>query len=138
MSPDGKPIFGRTGEGNVFELWDIIDGKRLGYLYFLSGSKLYLLVKKRNDVITVEPKGVEEAEEGEPQAQAKLARAFYFGEGVPQNYKEAFDWAKKSSKQNCSEGLLMLAQMYEEGKGTHKDTTLASVLRTRADAITKK
>ena len=138
MSPKGDPIEGRTGEGHVFEIWNVIADQRLGYLHFLSGTNLCLIVKEKDGGVTVLPKNFEDAEKGEPRAQARLAKAFYFGEGVPQNYKEAFDWAKKSSKQNCSEGLLMLAQMYEEGRGTHKDTILASVLRTRADAITKK
>ena len=140
LSLGPKSIFspGTTYEGHVFELKDVIEQKTLGYLLFVRGPILSLIVREKNGLVTVEAKGISEAQQGDALAQAKVAKSYYLGHGLPQNYERALFWAKKSSKQNCPNGMIMLAQMYEEGRGVAKDTTLGSVLRKRAEEIAKK
>jgi len=140
LSLGPKGIFGpgTTYEGHVFELKDVIEQKKLGYLLFDRGQKLNLVIREKNGLVTVQAKGISEAQQGDAFAQAKVAKSYYLGQGLPQNYERALFWAKKSSKQNCVDGLTLLAQMYEEGRGVPKDTTLGSVLRKRAEEIAKK
>ena len=135
LSPQGHFGPGTTYAGHVFEVWDVIEDKKLGYLSFLCGTNLILEVRKTSAGIAITPQDLEEAKKGNPKAQARLANAFYTGEGVPRDFNEALNWAKKSANQNCPEGLQILARMREEGKGVPKDIELASVLRERAEAM---
>ena len=40
----------------------------------------------------------EMAEQGEPKAQALLGSQYYYGEAVPQDYKQAFKWYTKAAE----------------------------------------
>ena len=138
LGPKGTFGPGTTYVGHVFELRDVIEQKTIGYLLFDRGQILNLILRENDGSVTVEAKGISEAHQGDAVAQAKVAESYFWGKGLPQNYEWAFFWAKKSAKQNCADGILILAQMYEEGRGVPKDTTLGSVLRKRAEEIAKK
>ena len=64
------------------------------------------------------------AEQGNSQAQFKLAGIYYFGslgDFVEQNYEKAFEWCKKSAEQENEVAIYRLAQMYYDGKGVEQN-----------------
>ena len=61
------------------------------------------------------------AEQGNARAQYKLAHKYENGDGLPQNYAEAFKWYKKAAEQGNTDAQLCLAYMYCNGKGTAKN-----------------
>ncbi len=54
-------------------------------------------------------------------AQFILGGAYYFGQGVPQNYKESIKWFKKSAEQGDAQAQIFLASMNMRGQGTPQD-----------------
>lgn len=58
-------------------------------------------------------------------AQFNIGQAYYYGEGVDQDYKKAFSWLTKSANQNYSLAKIQLAEMYFSGKGIKRDVTKA-------------
>jgi TPR repeat protein len=61
------------------------------------------------------------AEQGEANAQFKLARMFYLGKGVPQDYTEAVRWYRKAADQGYAKAQFNLSDMYRQGKGVPQD-----------------
>ena len=61
------------------------------------------------------------AKEGQADAQFHLGRMYYFGEGVPQDYKEAEKWFRKSAEQGHARAQYNLGFMYAYGEGVPKD-----------------
>lgn len=57
------------------------------------------------------------AEKGNADSQYRIAKFYYHGEGIEQNYGEAFKWFEKASAQNHSNALLALGSMYLLGTG---------------------
>jgi TPR repeat protein len=65
------------------------------------------------------------AEQGDANAQYELARLYYQGEGVPQNYAEAFDWYRKAADRGNAKAQYRVGFMYDWGKGVQQDYTQA-------------
>ena len=61
------------------------------------------------------------AEQGDANAQFKLARMFYLGKGVPQDYTEAVRWYRKAAEQGYAKAEYNLSSMYRDGKGVPRD-----------------
>ena len=61
------------------------------------------------------------AEAGDPYAQFNLGNAYYKGNGVPQDYKEAVKWYTKSAEQGFADAQCNLASCYEKGEGVSQD-----------------
>ena len=61
------------------------------------------------------------AEAGDPYAQFNLGNAYYKGNGVPQDYKEAVKWYTKSAEQGFADAQCNLAACYEKGEGVSQD-----------------
>ena len=61
------------------------------------------------------------AEQGEAEAQFNLGVMYDFGEGVPQDYKQALYWYKKSAEQGYAKAQFNLGLMYDSGKGVIQD-----------------
>ena len=57
------------------------------------------------------------AEQGNTKAQFNLGNGYYTGEGVPQDYKEAFNWYRKAAEQGHSSAQNSLGVMYANGEG---------------------
>ena len=57
------------------------------------------------------------AKQGDKKAQYDLGVIYSKGEGVSQNYEEAFKWYKKSAQQGYKEAQYILGFMYDKGKG---------------------
>ena len=57
------------------------------------------------------------AEAGDPYAQFNLGNAYYKGNGVPQDYKEAVKWYTKSADQGYANAQYNLGVCYENGTG---------------------
>ena len=51
----------------------------------------------------------------------RLARKFYFGEGVPQDYIEAVKWFRKAAEKGNPNAQCNLAVCYEDGNGVPQD-----------------
>ena len=54
-----------------------------------------------------------------------IGQAYYYGEGVKQDYTKAFVWLTKSANQDYSLAQIQLAEMYFSGKAVHKDVQKA-------------
>ena len=63
----------------------------------------------------------EAAARGEAEAQFNLGLINYKGQGVEQNYVQAFNAFKLASEQGKTEAHVYLGLMYERGQGTSKD-----------------
>ena len=65
------------------------------------------------------------AEQGDSEAQFMLGVMYYNGDGVKQDFKEAFKWFKKSALQNNKYAECNLGAMYALGQGVKIDATNA-------------
>jgi len=65
------------------------------------------------------------AEHGDAEAQYHLAGMFYRGQGVPQDYGEAFALYRKAAEQGNAKAEYGLAYMFREGKGVPRDSVAA-------------
>jgi len=61
------------------------------------------------------------AEQGDPDAQYQLARAYWNGEGILKNDKQATHWHKKAAEQGHPEAQYSLGFAYRYGIGVHED-----------------
>ncbi|QPB86025.1 sel1 repeat family protein [Pseudoalteromonas rubra] len=59
----------------------------------------------------------EQAQSGDAEAQNELGDAYYFGEGVEQNYERAAYWFGLSAEQGYADAQCNLGFMYEQGTG---------------------
>jgi|GEM_PF-5220359 len=65
------------------------------------------------------------ADQGNPMAQALLARSYLKGNGVPLSYAEAYKWSKESSENGDRLGEFLFAMCLKEGYGVPSDSVLA-------------
>src|SRR5208282_2631496 len=61
------------------------------------------------------------ADKGDAEAQFELGRAYFNGNGVPQDFNKAFELFQKSADQGNMKAENNLAVMYERGSGTKQD-----------------
>ncbi|MGA8201693.1 MAG: hypothetical protein WB814_16620, partial [Candidatus Sulfotelmatobacter sp.] len=52
------------------------------------------------------------AEQGDAEAQLKVARMYYYGKGVPQDYAEAARWCRKAADQDYAKAQYCLGYSY--------------------------
>lgn len=72
------------------------------------------------------------AENGNPKAQQELGQMYFRGTDLPQDYKLALLWFKKSADQNFAEAQDNLGWMYEYGLGTEIDIKMAELYYNKA------
>jgi len=72
------------------------------------------------------------ADKGLPVAQHIVGTFYYYGEGVPQDYKSASEWLSKAAEQSFPESLCMLGHLYLYGVGVDQDEDKAIDLLTKA------
>ena len=58
---------------------------------------------------------------GEIKAQVQLGEKYFRGEGVPQNYTEAYRWFTKAAERGNPAGQYRIGQMYALGLGVLRD-----------------
>jgi len=68
------------------------------------------------------------AEEGDPNAQNRLADMYFRGKGVPQDYIVAAKWFKLSAEQGDADSQLRLGLMYMHAQGVQKNYKAAVLL----------
>ena len=68
------------------------------------------------------------AEQGDPQAQEKLAGRYLIGNGVEKDFKEAALWYRKAADQGQENAQCSLGAMYAVGLGVAKDSKEAILL----------
>jgi hypothetical protein len=61
------------------------------------------------------------AEQGDAKAQANLGNMYSHGQGVPQDYAEAFRWYRKASDQGYAQAQYNLGNMYYHGRWVPQD-----------------
>jgi TPR repeat protein len=61
------------------------------------------------------------AEQGDAEAQFKLAGMYYQGKGVPRDYGQAVIWIRKAADQGFADAQVKLGFMYFAGKGVPQD-----------------
>ena len=67
----------------------------------------------------------EKAQKGDIQAQAELAKRYFKGDGVKQNYKKAARWYLQLAEKDVADAQLTLGLMYIRGNGVQQDDTKA-------------
>ena len=70
----------------------------------LYGRRFYMI----NDLIF-------KAQQGDAQAQFELARCYYNGDKIEQDYQKALDWFKKSAEQGHAEAQFEFGLCYYDG-----------------------
>jgi Sel1 repeat len=65
------------------------------------------------------------AENGDAGAESSLGSFYYHGQGVPQDYAQAFLWYGKAANQNNANAQRSLGFMYQNGLGVSHDTSEA-------------
>ncbi len=58
-----------------------------------------------------------QAERGDAKAESLLGHMYYHGQGVPQNYVEAFRWYSKAADQGDAKAEYAIGYMYRRGEG---------------------
>jgi hypothetical protein len=58
---------------------------------------------------------------GHPVAERLMGIAYFYGQGVPLDYRTALQWFERAAMQGCFEAYAPVAQMYESGLGTIAD-----------------
>lgn len=66
------------------------------------------------------------ANQRDADAQFNLAKMYYLGESIPQDYDKAFHWSQKSAEQGHIRGQMLLGSIYQEGKAVDQDYTEAA------------
>ena len=61
------------------------------------------------------------AEQGQAEAQFYLGLIYYMGQGISEDYAEAFKWFRKAADQGLAQAQNNLGIMYETGQGVPKD-----------------
>jgi TPR repeat protein len=61
------------------------------------------------------------AEAGDAVAQYNLGLMYHDGEGVPEDYAEAFKWFRKAAEQRYAKAQYSLGDMYYKGRGVPQD-----------------
>ena len=61
------------------------------------------------------------AERGDAEAEYSLARRYYKGTGVQQDYGEAVRWYRKAAEQGYAKAQFNLGQMYRAGEGLQQN-----------------
>ena len=61
------------------------------------------------------------AQQGNPIAQFNLGAMYSNGEGVAQDYKEAFKWYQLAAEQGVAQAQYNLGVMYSKGRGVPQD-----------------
>jgi len=69
-----------------------------------------------------------EAEEGNATAQYQLAEIFFSGEGAPQSFAAALQWAGKAAEQKDPRALYRLAAMLHQGDGVQRNMAQAGAM----------
>ena len=64
---------------------------------------------------------IKQAEQGDAEAQFKLAMAYYEGNGIGENHEKAFEWWLKAAEQEVPGAMLNLGTMYRDGDGVEQD-----------------
>ena len=73
-----------------------------------------------------------QAEEGDAEAQLGLAKKYYDGEDLDQDYAQAFNWFQKAADQGNDDAQYYLGMCYRDGKGVKKDEKKAIYWLTKA------
>jgi TPR repeat protein len=68
---------------------------------------------------------VERAKQGDAYAQYNLGVAYAFGQGVPEDNKEAVKWYRLAAEQGHASAQYNLGLAYVKGKGVPEDTVIA-------------
>ncbi len=62
-----------------------------------------------------------EAEHGDAEAQNSLGLKYYYGQGVPQSFRESVAWYRRSAAQGNADAQHNLGLAYEDGTGVRRD-----------------
>lgn len=66
------------------------------------------------------------AERGDPEAQYRIGRLYYYGRGVGQDYAQAGEWYLRAAEQGHARSQSNVGVMYEEGRGFAADDEQAA------------
>ncbi len=89
----------------------------------------------RADYRTALQTWLEQAKQGNAEAQAYVGEIYEKGLGLPADYKAAFIWYSRSAEQNNSRAQINLGYLYEKGLGVPRDMLKALNWYRRASGI---
>jgi len=79
---------------------------------------------------------LEQAKQGDAEAQTYVGEIYEKGLGLPADYKTAYIWYEKAAKQNYSRAQINLGYLYEKGLGVGKNSIEALNWYRRASGVT--
>lgn len=65
------------------------------------------------------------AEGGDPRAQTLVGKAYLYGSGVSEDFKQAYQWLNKAAGNGSADAEFSIGFMFYEGKGRQKDVSAA-------------
>lgn len=74
------------------------------------------------------------AQQGDAKSQYGVASAYYYGEGVKQDFTSAHKWMLKSANNGLGSAKVFLGVMYDQGQGVKRDTEKMHQLWNEASA----
>ena len=54
------------------------------------------------------------AKQGDTEAQYKLGRSYYLGDGIKQDYRKAVKWYRRSAKQGYADAMDVLKEVFDK------------------------
>ena len=75
-----------------------------------------------------------DAVQGNASAQFRVGFMYYYGEGVPQDYKEAIKWYRLAADQGDADAQFWVGVMYYKGEGVPQDFVQAHMWHNLAAA----
>jgi TPR repeat protein len=78
-------------------------------------------VRERNELAQQVKETTLKAQTGDQGSEVALSRVYYYGNGLPQSYSEAFLWSSKAAAQGNAQAEYDLGILYERGRGVPQD-----------------
>ena len=101
-------------------------------LAFIGAAALLAPACRRVDHAQTAAQFRADAERGDPEAQYRLASAYYYGRGVPRDYAEAFRWYQKAADQGSAIAQYAVGYCYQYGRGVPRKPAEAALWERKA------
>jgi hypothetical protein len=110
-----------AGEGRACKYVVMVEGIPYTWDKLEKGTDAAWVAYSNGDFTRSVPIFEKLAKLGHPVAERLMGVAYFFGHGVPLDYRTSLSWFEKAAMQGCFEAYAPTAQMYEGGLGTVAD-----------------
>lgn len=110
-----------VGEGRACKVAVMVEGIPYTWDKLEKGADIAWVAYGNGDYTKSVPVFEKLANLGHPVAERLMGVAYFFGQGVPLDYRTSLGWFERAAMQGCFEAYAATAQMYEGGLGTMPD-----------------